>query len=488
MLKRFRSLSGKSMMNGILLFGTALLFVLLNGCGDNQTTREELRDEDISYAIQSELVIDNSVPADEIGVNVEEGVAILSSTVDNILAKRKALELAETIRGVRSVVNNIQVLPIEVSDDQIKHNVETLLLGDPVTDSYDIEVAVNDGIADLKGEVDSWHERELASEIAMGVIGIREINNELVVDYKEERIDAEIKEDIKSRLANDPWVDEYLISVSVNDGNVKLDGTVGSVAEKRYAMSDSWVVGTNSVDAEELEVNAWANEDLKRSDRYYRESDEEIKAAVMDAFYYDPRVAAFDIDVSVENGSATLSGTVDNLQAKMSAEKDAQNTLGVWEVENNINVEPQNVPRDSELKQRVKEALQRDPYVQFFDLNVRAESGIVYLSGDVNTKFEKEQAEHIAWKTKGVIEVINNIEYDYTAADKSDDELKEDVQDHLYWSPFVNHNDVQVSVENGVVELTGEVYFRSEKEAAEENAYEAGAKDVINNIEAQTLY
>jgi len=68
---------------------------------------------------------------------------------------------------------------------------------------------------------------------------------------------------------------------------------------------------------------------------------------------------------------------------------------------------------------------------------------------------------------------------------KSDAELKEDVQSELYWSPFVDSDDISVSVNNGEVTLKGSVEDQSEVNDAIENAYEAGAKNVISKLETE---
>jgi hypothetical protein len=68
---------------------------------------------------------------------------------------------------------------------------------------------------------------------------------------------------------------------------------------------------------------------------------------------------------------------------------------------------------------------------------------------------------------------------------KSDAELKEDVQSELYWSPFMDSDDISVSVKNGEVTLKGTVEDESEIDDAIENAYEAGAKNVVSKLRTE---
>lgn len=66
---------------------------------------------------------------------------------------------------------------------------------------------------------------------------------------------------------------------------------------------------------------------------------------------------------------------------------------------------------------------------------------------------------------------------------KSDWAIHEEIRDEFWWSPFVDGERIDVSVEGGVATLTGEVSTWPEREAATENALEAGATAVINKLE-----
>jgi hypothetical protein len=76
-------------------------------------------------------------------------------------------------------------------------------------------------------------------------------------------------------------------------------------------------------------------------------------------------------------------------------------------------------------------------------------------------------------------------EYDPPWPWKSDRVLKADVQNHLQVNPFVNVEDIDVSVKDGVVTLKGGVHDREEISDAIATAYEAGAKNVVSRLEAR---
>ena len=67
-------------------------------------------------------------------------------------------------------------------------------------------------------------------------------------------------------------------------------------------------------------------------------SDEDIKRDIDTALFYDEAVSSLGIDVSVQNGVVTLSGTVSSELAKRLAGDDAWKVGGVCEVKNDVQV------------------------------------------------------------------------------------------------------------------------------------------------------
>ncbi len=472
-----------------------------------------LSDSKITAAVDDALMFDQAVKAMRIDVSTNNGIVTLSGSTDNILAKDRAARLAQTVRGVRAVVNNVKVLSVPKTDMEIENNINDALIWDQATEALEVGVNVSAGRVTLTGTVDSWQEKQLVEKVAKGVSGVEAVTNSIVVDYKQDRSDYEMKQEIAKRMNWDAYVDDAMISVDVSNGTAVLDGTVGSAAEKQRAITNAWVAGIEDVNAESLEVAKWARDQRFRKDKFVNKQDSEVQQAVNDAFLYDPRVNMFNINVSCDAGIVTLSGIVDNLKAKRAAEMDAENTVGVWQVKNNIKVRPTAGTADSKIERRVKQALMEDPYVERFELDVNVVNNTAYLSGEVDTYFEKGQADDAASRVAGVIDVENNIDVDneygtltydpyvypgwsvygypwYTYPDAyrttdSDWEIREDIQSQLWWSPFVDESEVNVSVEDGVATLTGEVDTWNEYLAARENAIEGGAVAVRNRLDVE---
>ncbi len=472
-------------------------------------SEDPFTDAEITEAIERELEMSRGISPASILVATNEGIVTLSGSVNNILAQERAERIASMIKGTRAVINEINVEPVSRTDAEILENINSALTNDPVTEVWQIEPVVNNGVVTLGGEVESWQEKQLASRVVKGVAGVKQIDNQISINYKAQRTAPEIEQDIQSALQWDARVDSRLINVEVEGSQAILSGIVGSAFEKSLVITDAYVIGVMSVDANDLEVEPWADEERMRAKILPELEDSAIRDAVQDALLYDPRVAAFNLNVAVDEGAVTLTGTVDNLKAKRAAAQDARNTTGVWRVETNINVQPQNELTDNEIVENITTRLQRDPYVNRQEIGVTVENGIAKLNGRVESYFEKWQAGDVAALAQGVTGVINQLEVDYNLpaeetsfydwdpitedydynydnsifSDRSDEALATAIDAQLLWSPFVDEQQVDVSVEDGVARLTGMVDSWYEHAQATEEAYEGGAVTVINNLE-----
>jgi osmotically-inducible protein OsmY len=77
-----------------------------------------------------------------------------------------------------------------------------------------------------------------------------------------------------------------------------------------------------------------------RGPRNYQRSDERIREDVNERLTIDPRIDASEIDVRVQNGEVTLSGTVDDRRTRRLAEEIIEDLPGVRDVRNDLRVQP----------------------------------------------------------------------------------------------------------------------------------------------------
>ncbi len=472
-----------------LCFGLSPMLISIQAYSQSQTDSthtymtHSINDKDIARAVKTELLIAPNISPDSINVNVSNGVVTLSGETDNILTKRRASKIAGAVTGVISVVNDIKVRKALRSDAKIKDDILTALANNPATDAFEVNTEVNNGNVTLSGTVQSWQEKELCRRVAESVKGVRDVTNNIKINYTAFRSDQDIKADILSRLKWDIYVNQQFINVSVNNGNVDLAGTVASAAEKEWAYNDAWVNGVKNVNDNDLKIQWWENTTPAGNQKNRILREKEIQAALEQAFILDPKIISDRINIRVDNGTVTLKGTVSNLQAKNAAEHDALRTIGVLRVKNDLNVKREPVPDDSEIENRVYSVLSENPYLVNFKPGVSVQNGKVFLTGQVDNKFEKNIAGEAASSVKGVAGVQNDITYEAPQAEvKNDTEIKDNIKKQLYWDPITNAQNINIEVKDGRAVLTGFVATQLEKSTATIEAYQGGAAVVDNEL------
>jgi hyperosmotically inducible protein len=89
-----------------------ILGVLAAGCRSTttgQTVGEKIDDKTILASVKSKLVADKPSNLTKVNVDVTNGTVYLSGDVESAEQKTRAERLAHDVRGVKSVVNNLQV-------------------------------------------------------------------------------------------------------------------------------------------------------------------------------------------------------------------------------------------------------------------------------------------------------------------------------------------------------------------------------------------
>jgi len=138
---------------------------------------------------------------------------------------------------------------------------------------------------------------------------------------------------------------------------------------------------------------------------------------------------------------------------------------------------------DAQIQHDVYEHLKWDPRVTETDIGVAVKDGVVTLSGSVPMYAEKIAAEEATKRTPGVTAVAEEIEIKPMGTHKRDDaEIAAAVAHALAWHVWVP-TDVQATVANGWVTLTGQVTWNFQRKSAFDAVRcLAGVKGVTNNI------
>jgi len=201
---------------------------------------------------------------------------------------------------------------------------------------FSIDVEIENGVAVLTGEVESEVDRDLAEQVALGVEGIREVDNQLKVEgetadrstaddsgaaFSTRFNDATTTATVKSKLLWNRNTEGLDINVGTRNGVVTLQGNTDSAESKELAERLARnTEGVRQVD-NQLEVNAEAGTADKARDKADQAgaaiSDAWISSKVKSSFLFNNSLDGLDISVDTKGGQVTLGGRV-----ATSAEKD----------------------------------------------------------------------------------------------------------------------------------------------------------------------
>lgn len=140
---------------------------------------------------------------------------------------------------------------------------------------------------------------------------------------------------------------------------------------------------------------------------------------------------------------------------------------------------------DAILQQNVVDELAWRPDLNSAHIGVVADNGIVTLSGYVSSYSEKGAAADAVKHVAGVRGVAEKLEVRLpgAAAGYDDDEIAKRALNSLAWDTLIPSDGIQVTVENGVVTLSGEVPWQFQRTEAEEDVRKLlGVVGVSNNI------
>ncbi|MDW5266850.1 MULTISPECIES: BON domain-containing protein [Acidobacteriaceae] len=198
-----------------------------------------------------------------------------------------------------------------------------------------------------------------------------------------------------------------------------------------------------------------------------------------------------NIHVSLNDGVATLTGTVEVFDLKEEADRRVHRIKGVQAVRNNIEVAGPQIP-DGELEQKLVKAISYDRVgygtTPFNAIAVNVQNGAVTLTGHAYGPVDADSAAAVAANTPGVKDVINEIQVDPLSP--MDDRIRLQVFRSIYGFPSLNKyamdpaKPIRISVQNGNVTLYGVVDNKADKDAANIRANSVfGVFKVTNDLQ-----
>lgn len=288
-------------------------------------------------------------------------------------------------------------------------------------------------------------------------------------------VDEEIETDVEDALQRDGRVDEEDVTVSVDGGIVRLAGTADTLREQNAAIDTAQgVLGVIEV-IDDITVVTDAEST----------AEELLELDVRQALVTNPAIDADQIVVEAEGNQVVLSGSVDTLYELERAGSLAADVTGVVTVVNELIVEPTEARTDAEIREDVRAALIRNSLVDKEDITVLVQGGQVTLTGVVSNWVEEQEALDAAQFTAGVTAVVDQLEISDTAfADVATRTIRRQVREQLEWDVRVDASNISISVDDGIVTLSGTVTSAAAESAALASAWSvAGVRDVVDRLD-----
>jgi len=212
---------------------------------------------------------------------------------------------------------------------------------------------------------------------------------------------------------------------------------------------------------------------------------EQIKSAITGRIISDNRVDASDIGVHVNDGHVVLSGTVpSSLERDIAADK-ALRVVGVESVDNQLEIQPpprEPEPTDKELENQIQAALSEFPGTCEGQVQVEVKSRLATLAGSLDTLWLKVQVERVVSEVGGVSGVRNDLDV-LPPRPVPDQEIAKAIRDALERSESIEGETIEVTVEKGVIILSGSVSNDSASQIAENAAINTvGGRNLRNRL------
>jgi hyperosmotically inducible periplasmic protein len=221
------------------------------------TARASDTDDRIESSFKKSYVYKTYLKDEKIKISSKDGVVTLSGNVYIENHRPMAQDVAEALPGVTGVDNRIEYMgdrPVEHSDTWISMKVKAALLYRRNVSGTKTEVYVKDGMVTLQGVAADQAQKDLTTEYAKDIDGVKGVENNIVVvksletpgETTGEKVDdASITAQVKGALLSHRSTSMLSTKVTTNDGVVTVSGKANNAAEK--ALVTKLVTDVNGV-------------------------------------------------------------------------------------------------------------------------------------------------------------------------------------------------------------------------------------------------
>jgi hyperosmotically inducible protein len=150
-----------------------------------KSATESMDDAGTTARVKTALIGNKQAKASQINVETERGVVQLSGFVDSDAARQAAVATAKGVTGVKEVQDKLLIRDSRstgeaVDDTVIEAKVKSELAGKSgLGTATDVIVEVNRGVVELSGFVPTLEQKTMAANIARGVSGVKDVQNNI---------------------------------------------------------------------------------------------------------------------------------------------------------------------------------------------------------------------------------------------------------------------------------------------------------------------
>ena len=226
------------------IYSAALMAAVVALMAINVPSFASKMDDRIEASAKKSYVFKTYLKEDDIKIQSRDGAVTLTGTVSAEYHKALAQETMAGLPGVKSVDNRLEVKgapPTANSDAWLRDKVKVTLLFHRSVSAGATEVDVKDGIVTLRGQVANPAQKELTTEYAKDVEGVKNVKNEMTVSKTSKKThrtagdkidDASIIAQVKMTLLFHRSTSALNTTVTTKRGVVTLSGKARNAAEK----------------------------------------------------------------------------------------------------------------------------------------------------------------------------------------------------------------------------------------------------------------